>query len=266
MLKRILLITSCFFISFASFAQGDDEEYELRANEKHGYIIDKKGNRIEGIVKLAGDDQSPWLNQKKVRFIAKEDIDPNKKRQKLKVLDTDDLKGYAAYDGEKLRQFETIKYTNTRESSRGGSGGLGGDIKAIRNIARKDHMAETIITGKITVYKLYGMPTSVAIGNQQVKEMEDDLARIRSTPSILVSKNGGKIEELNSTDFKKFAEDCKVVRSKMLDGKYPSYNPEKEEKKRSKLGGLLKSEMELDGPKIQNMAQEIFTDYNANCG
>jgi|SRR5690554_89940 len=265
MIKNFLLITALALMPVCLSAQESDTEYELRANEKEGWIIDKKGNKIEGIVRLMGDENSPWVNQQKVRFIAKSDINPDKKRQKLKVLDADDLQGYAAYDGEVLREFELIKYTNVRESSRSGSG-LGGDLKAIKNLTNNNHIAETIIKGPITVYRLYGLPTAVAIGNKQVQEMEEDLKRIRTKPSILVSKNGGKIEELNSSDMKKLTEDCEYVRTKMLNGEYVSYKPEKEEKKRSKFGALIKSEMELDGENVQNMAMEILTDYNANCG
>ena len=265
MLKKLSFIVSFVLLPLLSVAQDGDKEYELRSNEKEGWIINKKGEKIEGILRLMGSEDSPWVNQQKVRFIAKSDIDPSKKRQKLKVLDVDDLKGYAAYDGDVLREFELIKYTNVRESSRGGSG-LGGSIKSIKNLSNSNHIAEIMIKGPVTVYRLYGLPTAVAIGNKQVQEMEDDLKRLRSTPSILVSKNGGKIEELNSSDMKKLTEDCEYVRAKMLNKKYISYDPDKEEKKRSKMGALLKSEMELDGEKIQKMALEVLTDYNANCG
>ncbi|WP_240453364.1 MULTISPECIES: hypothetical protein [unclassified Flavobacterium] len=258
-------MASVALMPICSFAQENDTDYELRANEKEGWIIDKKGNKIEGVVRLMGSEDSPWVNQQKVKFIAKKDIDMSKKKQKFKVLDTDDLKGYAAYDGDVLREFELIKYTNVRESS-AASGGLGGNLKMIKNLSNSNYMAETMIKGPITVYRLYGLPTSVAVGNKQVQEMEEDLKRIRTKPRILVSKNGGKIEELDSKDMKKLTEDCEFVRSKMLNKEYASYNPEKEEKERSKMGSLLKSEMELSGEKVQKMAMEILTDYNTNCG
>ena len=258
-------MASMALLPFCSFAQESDSDYELRANEKEGWIINKKGEKIEGIVRLMGSEDSPWVNQQKVRFIAKSDIDANKKRQKLKVLDADDLQGYAAYDGDVLREFELVKYTNVRAASSAGSG-LGGSLKKIKNLTNNDHMAEKLIRGSITVYKLYELPTSVAVGEKQAREMEEDLKRIRTKPRILVSKNGCKLEELDSKDMKKLTEDCEYVRTKMVNKEYASYNPEKEEKERSKMGSLLKSEMELSGEKVQKMAMEILTDYNANCG
>lgn len=265
MIKKLLFMASMALLPFCSFAQDSDTDYELRSNEKEGWIIDKKGSKIEGIVRLMGSEDSPWVNQQKVRFIAKGDIDTSKKKQKFKVLDADDLQGYAAYDGEILREFELIKYTNVRAASKSGSG-LGGNLKAIKNLSNNNHIAETIIKGPVTVYKLYALPTSVAVGEKQVREMEQDLNNIRRNPSILVTKNGGKIEALNSSDLKKLAEDCEYVRTKMVNKDYASYDPEKEEKQRSKMGALIKSEAELDGAKIQRMALEILTDYNANCG
>jgi hypothetical protein len=52
----------------------------------------------------------------------------------------------------------------------------------------------------------------------------------------------------------------------MLNREFSIYSPDREEKKRSKLGALLKSEAELSGIRIQKMATEILPDYNANCG
>jgi len=90
----------------------------LRTDEKHGYIIDKSGKKIEGIVRLNGDAMNPWSNQKKVKFVAVSDIDKVKKKQKFKTLDPDDIKEYAAFDeNNDERHFEMIKYTNTKEGS-----------------------------------------------------------------------------------------------------------------------------------------------------
>lgn len=266
MFKIVCFTFFASFVSFCSLAQETSDEYQLRANEKLGWIIDKEGNKIEGIVKLTGSKDTPWLNQQSVKFIANADINLEKKNQKLKSMDAGDIKGYGAYDGEVLREFELINYTNLRESSKSDGGGIGGKIKLIKNLSKSNYIAEVIINGSIKVFRLYGIPSSVAVGNKEIKEMEADIENIKNNPTILVSKKGGKLEELNSDDFKKLTEDCEVVRTKMLNKEYPSYNPEKEEKKRSKLGALMKNEMELNGSKIQKMAFEILPDYNENCG
>lgn len=266
-MKEILtLFMALTMLPIATLAQENENEYELRHQEKEGWIIDKQGHKTEGIVKLMGSFDTPWINQQKVRFIARSAIDPNKKRQKLQVLDVNDLQAYAAYDNDVLRQFELIKYTNFREANKGReSGGIGGKIKVLNNLTASTSMAETIVKGPITVYKLYGIPTSIAANSDEIQQMEKDIRNIKINPSILVAKNSGKVEPLSSKNFKKLTEDCEHVRAKMLQNEYASYRVEKEEKKRSKLGSLIKDEAELDSAKIQNMAVEIFTDYNANC-
>jgi hypothetical protein len=64
-MRKLLLIGLFSIVSFNAYAQEDNTEYEMRIGEKPGYIIDKSGKKIEGIVRLAGDEMNPWTNQKK---------------------------------------------------------------------------------------------------------------------------------------------------------------------------------------------------------
>ncbi len=125
-MKKLLLCALLSTFTFCVFAQEDtaaDEEYQLRGNEKYGYIINEDGKKEEGIVKLMGTDKAPWVNQKKVKFIAKGAIDSSKKRQKFDKLKTDDLQEYVAYeDNGTERHFRLIKYSNTREGLMNQSG------------------------------------------------------------------------------------------------------------------------------------------------
>ena len=85
-MKKILLFGLLSLASFNTYAQEDNTEYEMRSGEKPGYIIENNGKKIEGIVRLAGNDMSPWTNQKKVKFIASTDIDASKKNRNLKRM------------------------------------------------------------------------------------------------------------------------------------------------------------------------------------
>lgn len=242
-----------------------NEEYELRRNEQMGYIVNKSGEKIEGIVKLAGDEENPWMNQKKVRFIAQSDINQEKKRQKLKVLDADDMTEYVAIDKDgSERHFRMIKFTNKREGF-GNSGGLGGKIKTIKNLSSTTHMAEVIVNGPITLYRLYGYPSPVAVGKKDVEEAEKDERDLRENPDLLVQKGDDKVKELAVADIKALVADCKTVSEKLASGGYSSYDPAKEEKKKSGMGKLIKSEFDRGGNKLLIMGTEIFTDYNTNC-
>jgi hypothetical protein len=85
-MRKLLLIGLFSIVSFNAYAQEDNTEYEMRIGEKPGYIIDKSGKKIEGIVRLAGDEMNPWTNQKKVKFIATSDVDNSKKKQNSKRM------------------------------------------------------------------------------------------------------------------------------------------------------------------------------------
>ena len=268
-MKKFVLGMALMASSVSLWAQDDkqDEEYELRGNEKYGYIITEKGEKIEGIVKLMGTSETPWVNQKKVKFIAKSDIDPTKNRQRLKKMDTDDLKEYVAIDGDKERHFRLVKWNNTREGLTSEGGGLGGTLKKAKNLSTTRHMAEVMVDGKISVFRLYGYPATVAVGKDDVEKMERETKELRENPSVLVQKGDGKVEAFQADDIKDMVKDCDVVKEKLEGGKYASYDPAKQEKKRSGMGKLIKNEVDRAGMggTLLTMAEEVFGDYNANC-
>lgn len=249
---------------FASAQDNDNDEYELRVGEQQGYIITKDDQKLEGIVKLAGKAENPWMNQKKVKFISKDLINPEKKRQKFKTMDADDIKEYVAIDEGAERHFRMIKFTNKREGF-GNTDGIGGSIKTIKNLSSTTHLAEVIVDGPITLYRLYGYPTPVAVGKGDVHAAELDEKELIENPNILVQKGKDKPKELAAADIKKLVDDCKTVSEKLAAGGYSTYDPAKEEKKKSGFGKLIKSEFDRAGTKLLNMGQEIFTDYNTNC-
>lgn len=268
-MKKILLSAAFIAMAFSLFAQEDDknEEYELRGNEKYGYIITERGDKIEGIVKLMGTAETPWVNQKKVKFLAKTEIDPAKNRQKLKKMDTDDLKEFVAIDGDKERHFRLVKWANTREGVTSEGGGLGGTLKKAKNLSTTRHMAEVMVDGRISVFRLYGYPATVAVGKGDVEKMERETKELQENPTVLVQKEDGKVEAFQAEDIKELVKDCDMVKEKLEAGKYASYDPAKQEKKRSGMGKMIKNEVDRAGMggTLLTMAEEVFSDYNANC-
>jgi hypothetical protein len=264
-MKKTILAALFLSVSFLASAQEGDDEYELRSGEQQGYIITKDDKKLEGIVKLVGKSKNPWMNQKKVKFIAQESINPEKKRQKFTVMDADDIKEYVAIDDNSAeRHFRTIKFTNKREAI-GNTGGLGGKIKTIKNFSSTTHLAEVIVNGPITMYRLYGYPSPVASGEADIAAQEADERDLIENPNILVQKGDDKPKELAASDIKGLVDDCKAVSEKLAAGSYPTYDPAKEEKKKSGFGKLVKSEVDRVGSKLLNMGTEIFTDYNNTC-
>jgi len=262
-MKKALLLGMFTLVSFNAYAQEDNTDYELRTDEKYGYIVDKSGKKTEGIVRLNGDAMNPWNNQKKVKFIAVSDIDKSKKKQKFKTLDSDDIKEYVAFDeNNNERHFEMIKYTNTKEGFNTATGGLSGNIKAFNNLTKSTQFAEVVKDGKIKVYKLYGYPTTFSAGGQ-IAVAEKETERMRNSPSYIYSKKGGKIEELTLAKAKMIIADCSYAKGKLTSGSYASLK--NDEKKRSGLGKLIKSQIDDVMSNVPEIVEEVITDYNENC-
>lgn len=261
-MKKLVLVGLMGFISLQISAQDENTEYEMRVGEKQGFIIDKGGKKIEGIVRLAGDSNYPWTNQKKVKFIAAGDIDASKKRQKFKTLDTDDLKAYMAFDNNTERYFEAIKYTNTKEGFNSANGGLSGGLKAFNNLTKSTQFAELVADGKIKVYKVYGFPTTFSAGSQ-IDEAEKENKRMRENPSYVYSKKGSKPEELTLAKAKMIVADCPLVRGKVAKGEYASLK--NDSKNRSGLGKFIKNEIDKAMSDNLSIVNEVIYDYNENC-
>ena len=255
-MKKILLIGLFGLCSFNVYAQEETTTYN---GEKYGYIIDKSGKKIEGVVHLNGGYSSPWENQLKVKFAAIADIDKVKNKIKFKTYDTDDIKEYMVYEGETPRVFQAIKYTNTREALNSSNNytGLGAGIKALNNITRTSQFAEVVTEGKIKVYKMYGYPTSGANYNSIENE------RLRTTPDYVYSKKGGKVEDFTPAKVKIAIADCPYAKSKSTKGEYASLKHE--EKQRSGLGKFIRDEIKNATVDKLSIVNEVIYDYNENC-
>lgn len=190
-MKKLLLIGLFSLVSLNAYAQ--DEENGTYNGEKYGYIINKAGKKIEGVVHLHGGYSSPWQNQLKVKFAPIADIDKVKNRIKFKTYDTDDIKEYMLYEGDTPRVFKSVKYSNMREAlnSSESSTGLAAGFKAINNLSRTEQFAEVVTEGKITVYKLYGYPTALSANSTQaISQAETD--RLRENPNYIFQKRKEK--------------------------------------------------------------------------
>jgi len=250
-MKKLLLIGLFGLLSLNVYAQ---EETGVYNGQKYGYIIDKGGKKIEGVVSLNGGYSSPWQNQLKMQFAAVADIDKVKNKIKYKTYDADDIKEYMLYEGDTPRIFKSVKYTNTREAltSSDSSTGLGASFKAIKNLTRTSQFAELVTEGKITVYKIYGYPDN-----------SQDAARVAENPNYIYSKKGGKVEELTPAKAKIIIADCPYTKAKAAKGEYGSLK--NEEKKRSGLGKFIRDEITNSTTDKLSIVNEVIYDYNDNC-
>ncbi|ASE61030.1 MULTISPECIES: hypothetical protein [Chryseobacterium] len=260
-MKKLLLMGLFGFLSVNMYAQEETDTYN---GQKYGYIIDQSGKKIEGVVRLNGSSVSPWQNQLKVKFAAVADIDKVKNRIKYKTYDADEIKEYMIYEGDNPRIFKAVKYSNTREALIGSesSTGIGAGFKALNNLSRTSQFAELVMDGKITVYKLYGYPTSVTANTAYaISQAEAD--RLINNPNYIYSKKGGKAEELTPSKAKIIIADCPYAKGKMAKGEYGSLK--NEEKKRTGLGKFIRDEISNTMTDKLSLVNEVIYDYNENC-
>lgn len=260
-MKKLLLISLFGLFSLNANAQEETTTYN---GEKYGYIIDKSGKKVEGVVHLNGGYSSPWQNQLKVKFAAVADIDKVKNKIKFKTYDADDIKEYMLYEGDTPRVFQSIKYTNTREAlnSSESSTGLGAGFKALNNLTRTSQFAEVVTEGKIRVYKMYGYPTSISANSSQAITRQET-ERLMNNPDYVYSKKGGKVEDFTPAKVKIAIADCPFTKAKAAKGEYGSLK--NEEKQRSGLGKFIRDEIKNATVDKLSIVNEVIYDYNENC-
>jgi hypothetical protein len=255
MKKQILALIYLFALTLIfnvpSFAQDAD------AGEFKGYILDDKGKKKEGVIKLAST-RNPWENQRTVFFVSQKTWDKSKgelKKKDWEKFKSKDVEGYG-FDG---REFFTVKYTATSDGG-GDVNKLTGGMSAVSNLTRNKHCLERILDGKVQVFRYYEYPPDVtAYKGSEKAEYEKMLEDLR-TPACLVKK--GKKGQMKDFEgmvmFKKYIEDCEVVYNKYMNNEYMY------KKNKLKIKDMIKDA--IAGTTIEDMCLEIMNEYNAECG
>ncbi|MCJ7936001.1 MAG: hypothetical protein MUW56_20825 [Chryseobacterium sp.] len=86
---------------------------------------------------------------------------------------------------------------------------------------------------------------------------------MRNNPSYLYTKKGSKLEELTFAKAKIIIADCSYAKAKLTSGSYAALK--NDEKKRSGLGKLIRSQIDDVMSNIPEIVEEVITDYNENC-
>lgn len=266
MKKYLSLITLLFTIFiFSQNDENDNTPVNLK-DAKIGYIIDLNNQRKEVYVRLLGNDNKPWVNQRAVRVAEIDKVDPKTNKVDFDRMSNDEILGYGV-DG---RNFRLIEYVNVRAAttSAKSDSNIFDDLNSVKNLTKQKHLAEILVDGKYKVYKLYGYPKimDVTTSDEERRENDDQLELLRTSPTLIVQKDNDKFEVIKLENFEKIAKDCKVVSKKLENGDYDSLGYEKP-KKSSLMGKMIKmAQNQYNG----NVAKEsliitFFNDLNENC-
>lgn len=194
----LTLLVACFTISYA--------QREFKANQFEGKIILKNGKEKVGVIEIKGnEEQSPWLKQESVKYISKENFNKEKLKNKDKEkYSPKDIQGFYAGD----RYFESIKYA---------------DMSAVgASMIPKWYFVEKLVDGKLDIYKFYRSPgkVGVAVGEEEIAEMERFEEECRTQPNLLIQLEDGKIKNVLNVDIYEYISGCETVLAKYKNGEY----------------------------------------------
>lgn len=270
--KSLLTVIICSVLSISIYAQKEaDDEIATIINLEgdKGYIIDSNNKRIEAYIQLKGDMNSPWINQRVVKALPIDRVDKTVEKQKFTRYNKSDIIGYGVGN----RNFKLIDFMNIRASMKHSSNGkeasIFDQIQSVKNISKQKHFAEVIVDGKYKIYKLYGYPkdVDVQVGDEEIKQAEQELQLLRTTPSLLMQKEDGKIEFIKIENLEKIVKECEAIAKKLEAGDYNAVGYKKPEKKGGLMGKMMKMSQEQQQGNIEHekLFISIFNDLNQAC-
>lgn len=231
---------------------------ELKPGQYMGYIIDKDGNKKEGVIETK--TYAPWENQRKIKFITLEkwnsgDKIKNKDKEKLS---TKNITEYG-YDD---KVFVKVNYKNLAaigESANNEKLNRFNKLSSGLKNMKSTYFAEVYQLGSMSMYKFYNSPPDVSISSEEETEELKRLAEeCRINYDILVQKEGEGAKQFEGLNIKKYFKNCKEVSEKYKNKEYTK-------KPVKGLKSMVKNAF-LVGDALAAAAKEMVDDYNLHCG
>ena len=222
------------------------QSYELKSDEMKGQIITKKGDVLNGYIKMNGDEMSPWKNQQKVEFFTEDAMSDGKvKGKERETFKPKDITAYVVDD----RYFESMKISIAKLE-------VGIGIADWKFVERR-------LEGKISVYRVYDTPDPVSVTTSEEERvaLEQEMERMRTEPNVILVKEGEDAVLPHKVNLAEYMADCPEVADKYSSGDYgiEPWNPDAE----TKMGKWIANQTNAE--QFKAIMTEILTDYN-NCG
>lgn len=207
------------------------------------------GQEIEGLLRLGGGENAPWLNHTKVYFVKKADWIEGK-RPKKKVIETylpGDIEGYktslAKADGDVV-DLEFHSY----------------EIMIMGALKKKKGMAflKTLEQGKVTAYSYVPMP-SEKIMTDANERAKDNAAAIHKT-SLYLSKDNKVAEHAPACTLVELFADCPTVVEKVKSEAY-GFKPLHDRPVKKGFGKMMSNV--VGDNKLENQIFDAVKEYNA---
>lgn len=233
-MKTKLFVLTLLTIVFTNFCYA--QTYADLPWEK-GIVI-KKGKEIEGMIKLDGGEDAPWLNQETVYFVKLEDYVEGKKvrRKYIEEYEVKDLDGYST---------DRVTYVTQ-------------EIKVLNIFFKKKpkkFFLEKVVDGPVSVYRWYNKPEKkiVATSNERENDRQSALEEYRH----YLQKEGEELVQANECDLVAYFESCPAVAAKLEAEEY-GFKLHKEKKKG--LGGMI--DKGFSDAILERNIQVVVEEYN----
>jgi hypothetical protein len=233
---KILLLIAVFILPLLSYGQ---KKFNSRQN--YGIIIIDDENQIEGVIELNGDQLSPWDVQKKVIFYTTEQFIAGRIRKRDRLeFKPEEIMGFTF--GERV--FLSRGYSPSSLMN--------------RNPKMELHFLELVVDGSLQIFLYYDNPGFTVIG--MTENVDRRKEECRDNPLLLISKNGGNLEDVMSINIMDFISDVPEVVAKYHEGVY-GFKPVGTEERRG-LGRMVAQK--ADQHLLREQIMPIAADYNSH--
>lgn len=249
-MKKIFILALLFTFSFSQidvFGQSD-----MKEDEAKGQIIVKGKKTEDGVIQLASIN-SPWENQRTVRYVTEKKYAKGKlKKKDWDKYKTKDIEGYVFGD----RKFVVEKYTPIGAIVNSASvNKLTAATSMASSLSKNQHFMELLMDGDIKVYRFYNYPpeASAQAGDAQINAYQEMVESLRNNYEILIktSDKKAKVQNFKKIKLTELLADCEAVKTKYENGEY--------QLKKKVMNQLLKTN---GGPQLESDVLEIIGEYN----
>ncbi|MEM1120047.1 MAG: hypothetical protein AAGJ18_06330 [Bacteroidota bacterium] len=216
---------------------------------REGTII-KDGQEINGMIRLGGDLNAPWLNSTKVYFVTKDVYDTAKriKKKMIKEYLPEDLEGYLTYTTDTNdKRVEMNFFTH--------------EIMIMGALRKKKGKAflRLFEKGEVNVYSYTPEPAKKIVTT--TRERREDVAYAKNQSQLFLKKSNDKLISAVDADLIQILSGCPEVVEKIENESY-GFQPKNKRPKRKGLGKFISNAIGDNG--LEAGILKAVIDYN-NC-
>lgn len=211
--------------------------------------ITMKNEKVEGMIRLGGNLEAPWLNHSKVYFVPSDKWVEGKRPKKKAIKE---------YKPEDIQSYST--YTETADGIRVNMNFVSREIMVMGTFKKKkrDAFLKVEEEGAINMLSYIPKPTKKIITTADERYNDGQNAIRKGT--LYLEKNS-ELHEAAQTELVEFLKDCPSVVEKINSEEY-GFKPKAKRKKKKGLGKMISKS--VGDNVMESKIMKAVSDYN-NC-